>query len=61
MNQTNKLNNLFSPVLSMIKESQLQHGMRHGDHQRYRYLINILLICRVYNIKGTYYMSVSLM
>ena len=23
-------------VLAAIKESQLQHGLRHGDYQRYR-------------------------
>lgn len=26
----------FLPVLHMIKEAQQQHGLRHGDYQRYR-------------------------
>lgn len=24
------------PLLKMIKEAQQQHGLRHGDYQRYR-------------------------
>ena len=27
-------------VLPLIKEAQNQHGLRHGDYQRYRYLLH---------------------
>uniref|UniRef100_A0A8C6LQ86 Signal recognition particle subunit SRP68 n=1 Tax=Nothobranchius furzeri TaxID=105023 RepID=A0A8C6LQ86_NOTFU len=30
-------------VLQIIKESQQQHGLRHGDYQRYRYLLVVLM------------------
>uniref|UniRef100_A0A672YTU5 Signal recognition particle subunit SRP68 n=1 Tax=Sphaeramia orbicularis TaxID=375764 RepID=A0A672YTU5_9TELE len=30
-------------VLQIIKESQQQHGLRHGDYQRYRYLLLVLM------------------
>uniref|UniRef100_A0A2I3HDP1 Signal recognition particle subunit SRP68 n=1 Tax=Nomascus leucogenys TaxID=61853 RepID=A0A2I3HDP1_NOMLE len=30
-------------ILQIIKESQQQHGLRHGDFQRYRYLLLVLM------------------
>uniref|UniRef100_A0A8C9Z1P4 Signal recognition particle subunit SRP68 n=1 Tax=Sander lucioperca TaxID=283035 RepID=A0A8C9Z1P4_SANLU len=30
-------------ILQIIKESQQQHGLRHGDYQRYRYLLLVLM------------------
>lgn len=27
-------------VLRLVKEAQLQHGLRHDDYQRYRYVCN---------------------
>uniref|UniRef100_A0A674PGI3 Signal recognition particle subunit SRP68 n=1 Tax=Takifugu rubripes TaxID=31033 RepID=A0A674PGI3_TAKRU len=30
-------------ILQIIKESQQQHGLRHGDYQRYRYLLMVLM------------------
>uniref|UniRef100_A0A3P9JJT5 Signal recognition particle subunit SRP68 n=1 Tax=Oryzias latipes TaxID=8090 RepID=A0A3P9JJT5_ORYLA len=30
-------------ILQLIKESQQQHGLRHGDYQRYRYLLLVLM------------------
>ena len=29
------------PVLQIIKEAQQQHGLRHGDFQRYRYISQV--------------------
>uniref|UniRef100_A0A8C7CBB5 Signal recognition particle subunit SRP68 n=1 Tax=Oncorhynchus kisutch TaxID=8019 RepID=A0A8C7CBB5_ONCKI len=30
-------------ILQIIKDSQQQHGLRHGDYQRYRYLLLVLM------------------
>uniref|UniRef100_A0A6Q2ZDG4 Signal recognition particle subunit SRP68 n=1 Tax=Esox lucius TaxID=8010 RepID=A0A6Q2ZDG4_ESOLU len=30
-------------LLQIIKDSQQQHGLRHGDYQRYRYLLLVLM------------------
>jgi len=27
-------------VLRLVKDAQLQHGLRHDDYQRYRYVID---------------------
>uniref|UniRef100_A0A8C4HVN6 Signal recognition particle subunit SRP68 n=1 Tax=Dicentrarchus labrax TaxID=13489 RepID=A0A8C4HVN6_DICLA len=35
--------NIGLEILQIIKESQQQHGLRHGDYQRYRYLLLVLM------------------
>lgn len=32
----NRFSLICLPVLKVIKEAQQQHGLRHGDYQRYR-------------------------
>ncbi|CAG5121772.1 unnamed protein product [Candidula unifasciata] len=34
--ETSKLNSFTLEALQLIKDAQLQHGLRHGDYQRYR-------------------------
>jgi len=29
-------------VLRLVREAQLQHGLRHDDYQRYRYAQNVM-------------------
>lgn len=32
-------------VLPLIKEAQSQHGLRHGDYQRYRCVCFLTMLC----------------
>jgi len=46
--------NLFFPVLRIIRLSQQQHGLRHGDYQRYRYVAVGLREIFFFNVKNNY-------